>query len=287
MADRLERNLRALLATLALTGGSAMAADIDALWDYSQPAVSETRFREALKTESGDDALELETQIARTYSMRRDFAKANALLDGVAAKLTAQSSSALRIRYLLERGRTLNSAGDFSAAKPLFQEAFDLAQKHDLVVLAIDAAHMFGFSKDLDESLRWSDRALRIAMASELPRARRWRASLANNMGSTERDRGNLDAAMQHFETALTAHQTFSSADRVRIAHWQIGNVMRLQKRFDEALAVQLRLEKEMLAANDPDVYVYKELAAIYGALNRPTEARLYADKANSFGVKP
>ena len=40
-----------------------MAADIDALWDYDRPALSETRFRDALKTESGDDALELQTQI--------------------------------------------------------------------------------------------------------------------------------------------------------------------------------------------------------------------------------
>ena len=40
-------------ALAALMGGAAMAVDIDALWDYDQPALSETRFLDALKTESG------------------------------------------------------------------------------------------------------------------------------------------------------------------------------------------------------------------------------------------
>lgn len=264
-----------------------MAANIDALWDYGKPAVSEARFRDALKRESGDHALEIETQIARTFSLRRDFDQANAILDAVAARLKPHSSPVLRVRYLLERGRTINSAGDFARAQPLFREAYDLALRAELVVLAIDAAHMLGFSKDTAEALRWTEQAMQLAMASELPRAVQWRASLANNLGSTERERGNLEAAARHFDAALAAHQAQGNALQIRIAWWQVANVKRLQGKLDEALAIQMRLEKEMLAANEPDEYVYEELAAIYTAQKRPDEAKKYTEKLNSLKRKP
>ena len=256
-----------------------MAADIDALWDYAKPAESEARFREALKTETGDAALEIETQIARTFSMRRDFVRANSMLDAVAARTSGNTAPRVRIRYLLERGRTLNSSGQFEKAKPLFSDAFQLAQRENEVLLAIDAAHMFGFSKNLDEAMSWNQVAMRLALASELPRAIRWRASIANNMGSTERDRGNLDAAARHFDAALKAHQANGTPLQVRIAWWQVANVKRLQGKLDDALAIQLRLEQEMLAAKEPDEYVYDELAALYTAMNRVADASRAVDR--------
>lgn len=264
-----------------------MAVNIDQLWDYGKPGDSEARLRDAQKSATGDEALELETQIARTWSLRRDLAKANAILDGVEAKLTPRSTPALRVRYLLERGRCFNSGGDFARAKPLFLEAFDLSQKHGDVVLAIDAAHMLGFSKDSDEAMRWTERAMQLALSSELPRAVQWRASLANNLGSTERERGNLDAAAKHFDAALRAHQAQGNPARIRIAWWQVANVQRLQGKLDEALAIQQRLEKEMLAANEPDEYVYEELAALYTALQKPDSATGYRAKFEAIKRKP
>ena len=279
---------RALAAGAIFTlSGVSVAADIDALWDYAKPAESEARFREALKTETGDAALEIETQIARTFSMRRDFVRANSMLDAVAARTSGNTAPRVRIRYLLERGRTLNSSGQFEKAKPLFSDAFQLAQRENEVLLAIDAAHMFGFSKNLDEAMSWNQVAMRLALASELPRAIRWRASIANNMGSTERDRGNLDAAARHFDAALKAHQANGTPLQVRMAWWQVANVKRLQGKLDDALAIQLRLEQEMLAAKEPDEYVYEELAALSKALKRPEDAAKYTEKQNSLKRKP
>ena len=279
---------RALAAGAIFTlSGVSVAADIDALWDYAKPAESEARFREALKTETGDAALEIETQIARTFSMRRDFVRANSTLDAVAARTSGNTAPRVRIRYLLERGRTLNSSGQFEKAKPLFSDAFQLAQRENEVLLAIDAAHMFGFSKNLDEAMSWNQVAMRLALASELPRAIRWRASIANNMGSTERERGNLDAAARHFDAALKALQANGTPLQVRMAWWQVANVKRLQGKLDDALAIQLRLEQEMLAAKEPDEYVYEELAALNTALMRPDEAAKYTEKQNSLKRKP
>lgn len=258
-----------------------VTALINSLWDFNDKPESERRFREALKTVSGEDALEIETQIARTFSLRRDFAIAHAMLDDIQRRMSSSPRAALRVRYLLERGRSFNSAGDFPTAKPMFNEAFEIASKHGLDDLAIDAAHMFGFSKDPAESLSWTERAMQIALATKDEKARKWRASLANNLGSTERERGNLDVAMKHFQVALEAHQSQGSKpSQVFIAHWQIANVSRLLGKIDEALAIQSRLEAEMLRDDKPDAYVYDELAEIYFSKRDAAQAKSYAEKS-------
>jgi len=280
MAGKRVPKLRSLVAALALTGGQAMAADIEALWDYTQPALSEARFRDALKTESGDSALELETQIARTHSLRREFTQAHALLDTVQRRMTEHTQPAVRVRYLLERGRTFRSANELVKARPLLLEAWQIADREKLTLLAIDAAHMMGMMDTGDEAQRWNERAMALAMSSNLPRAIRWRGSLANNMGHTERERGNFDAAMKHFQVSLTAFQLTRSGSQIRTAKWQIANVMRLQKRYDEALAMQLLIEAEAAEAQEPDGYVFEEIAEIYLVKSEPAKAKPYFAKA-------
>ncbi len=54
--------------------------DLSTLWDFSNPALSEERFRAALAGASEDEILLLQTQIARTYGIRREFAKAQQIL---------------------------------------------------------------------------------------------------------------------------------------------------------------------------------------------------------------
>src|SRR5688572_30750200 len=103
----------------ALLGYAAgvQAASIVQLWNFADPAGSERRFRDALAGAQGDLRLELETQIARSYSLRKRFADAHAALDRLEPQL-AGAGARPRVRYLLERGRTFNSAGDKAAAGP-------------------------------------------------------------------------------------------------------------------------------------------------------------------------
>ena len=105
----------------------ARAASIVELWDFADPAKSEQRFREALAAASGDWRLELETQIARTYSLRSRYTEAHRLLDEIEPQLAAAGLKP-RLRYLLERGRTFNSAGDKAAARPLFLQAWEFGR---------------------------------------------------------------------------------------------------------------------------------------------------------------
>ena len=104
-----------------------MAADIDALWDYAKPA-GETPF--TLKTETNDAALEIETRRSRApFSMRRDFCACHRRWMPSPPEPRATRRRACVSAGLLERGRTLNSSGQFEKAKPLFSDAFQLAQR--------------------------------------------------------------------------------------------------------------------------------------------------------------
>ncbi len=79
-----------LLSTLSIVWSNAMALDVSSLWDYANPALSEQRFRDAINTASRDDALILQTQIARTHGLRGDFLRAREALAStiLAAALT-------------------------------------------------------------------------------------------------------------------------------------------------------------------------------------------------------
>src|SRR3712207_2634811 len=85
--------------------------DFNTLWDYGQPAQSEARFRELLSAaqSSGDRDyyLQLLTQIARAQGLQKNYDAAHATLDHVRGQMT-DDLKAIRVRYLLERGRCFN-----------------------------------------------------------------------------------------------------------------------------------------------------------------------------------
>jgi hypothetical protein len=58
-----------------------------------------------------------------------------------------------------------------------------------------------------------------------------------------------------------------------------VARTLRSLQRHDEALAIQLRLEREFDAAGQPDPYVFEELEALY-------RARGDADKAEHYNAR-
>jgi len=83
-----------------------MTIDVSALWDFSRPELSEERFRFALSNASADDALLLQTQIARTYGIRRDFPQAQQILSNIEPQIQ-NASVETRARYYLELGELI------------------------------------------------------------------------------------------------------------------------------------------------------------------------------------
>jgi len=98
-----------LAGALASACARVGALDLAPLWNFSDPAASEQRFRAALATASGDDALILQTQIARTYGLRGDFETARRILHEIEPRLATAGAEA-RVRHALEIGRTYASA---------------------------------------------------------------------------------------------------------------------------------------------------------------------------------
>ena len=125
----------------------AHATDLGPLWNCDKPELSEQRFRAALATANVDDALILQTQIARTDGLRGNFARARETLAAVEPQL-ANASAEAKVRYALELGRTLVPATHPPAsqmpqvrqqAKAIYVGAFEVAKANQLAALAIDA----------------------------------------------------------------------------------------------------------------------------------------------------
>ena len=265
-----------------------MAIDLAPLWDFSRPDLSEQRFRAALATASGDDAVILQTQIARSFGLRKDFAQAQVLLKSIEPQAKAAGPEA-RVRFALELGRSQASATHPPAtqtaeAKALgrraFGEALELARTASLDGLAIDAIHMFAFIDTAPaDQLKWAQQALAAVEASTQPAAKAWEASIRNNLGMALHGLGRFDEALVQFKHALAVRERGSNAERVRVAHWMVAWTLRAMKRDNEALAIQLRLEREGDAAGQPDPYVFEELEILYCDQGDAPRAASYAER--------
>lgn len=267
---------------------TAAAQNIDAAWDFSDPAASEARFAAMLaesdRRAAAAESAEIRTQLARAQGLQRNFAAAHQTLDLVEQWLAAQPDEypRIRVRLLLERGRVHRSAGNLAAADPFFVQAFEFACRHTPALdgLAVDAAHMAAMTAAAQDAADWNARALALAESSPNPDARRWRASILNNMGWTEFAAGNAAAALTYFERALHARLE-QGIDGPRrgpwlIARWCVARAHRALGRFDDALAEQLRLRDEHAAAGTSDGFVSEEIAECLLALGRGTESRTF-----------
>lgn len=271
----------ALAAVAALTLTEVAAMDIRSLWDFDDPARSEAVFREHLARARGDDALLLQTQIARSYGLRARFDEAHALLDRIEPELAGAGAEA-KVRYLLERGRTWRSAKQVDRARPLFQQAVDVASAAALEDLAIDAMHMMALVEPTpDEQLRWHRRALAAAQRATDPAARNWDAALANNIGMSQHGAGRFEEALASFRVALAARERIGRPAQIRIAHWMIAWTLRSLERHDEALAILERIEREGQAAGAPDGFVAEEIGENLLALGRTEAARPWFARAH------
>ena len=279
---RLRKPLLAAAFLLALNGTLAQDSrglDIHALWDYSQPAESEARFRAVLPDLAGDSRLEVLTQIARTYSLRRMFSEAHALLDDIEPPLKS-AGPVPRLRYLLERGRTFRSSGQKDKARPLFVQAWELGREVGNEDLAIDAAHMIALVDGGAAGIAWNLLALPLARDARDPQARRWVAPLLNNLGWESRQLGRHDDALRYFREAVPAYEARGNPTAVRIAWWQLARTLRDLKQFDGALAILYKLERETAMPNAPDGFVFEEIAENLESLGRTNEAKPYFSQA-------
>ena len=195
------------------------------------------------------------TQLARAVGLQRRFEEAHAILDEAAALLDQAGPLAAgplaEIRYRLERGRLHNSSGEKAPARGCFQQAWEAARAAGEDGFAVDAeavdtAHMLAIAAATPaETIRWNERALALAGASDDERAQRWQASLLNNLGWARHDGGEYEAALALFERALAERQKRRQHRETRVARWCVARCLRSLGRVDEALAQQRALLAE------------------------------------------
>lgn len=263
-----------------------MAIDLAPLWNFADPAQSEQRFRTALVTATGDDVVILQTQIARSYGLRREFAKARGILEPL-AKDVATAGHEARSRYALELGRTYASATHppesqttetRARARAAYEEALAAARAGQLDDLVIDSLHMLAFVDPAPaDQLKWAQQALAVVEASTQPKAKQWEAPLRNNAGYALHQLGRLDEALAQFRQALVLREAGTDPTEARIARWMVAWTLRGLGRSDDALAMQLALEADCQVAGAPDPYVFEELELLYRARGDEPLARKYA----------
>lgn len=242
-------------------------AEVDALWDYSDPAASEVRFRVALNSNPESHNV-LQTQIARTLGLRRQFDQARQVLDNVSA-VDREADATLDARWNLEMGRTLNSSGDPAAARSYFEHALTRADEAGADFYSVDALHMLGIVAQGEESLDWNHKAIARAEASSDERTRNWLGSLLNNTGWSLHDLGRYEEALGLFEKAEAFRAKSGKEAPLRIARWCVARCLRSLGRYTEALTIQ-----EKLAQGDSGGYVSEELGELKLVMGDLEEAK-------------
>jgi tetratricopeptide (TPR) repeat protein len=224
------------------------------LWDFDDLDATESRLRDQLASERGEDGrAEVLTQLARVEGLRDEFAAADRLL--VEAEQLATGDVA-RARIDLERGRVLRSGSDPDAALPLFVAAYERALAAGQDFIAADAAHMAAI---VDPS--WAERGIEFAESSE--DARYWLGPLWNNLGWSRFEAGDAAGALDAFERALAVRDT---PQERAIARYAVARALRELDRLAEAVE---ELQAARAESPGPDPIIEEELAAALALLAR------------------
>jgi tetratricopeptide (TPR) repeat protein len=243
-------------------------SQLDSLWDFSDPAASADRFRQAADDEDHSLAqrAEFATQLARALGLLGRFEEAEAVLDAILLKL-GEPAEVLLARVALERGRLRVAAERAREAVPLFTLAARHAAAAGSKFLALDALHMLALADDGHEE-EWAAEGFSVLGTVTEPRSRRWGVALHNNLAWYLHDTDRPDEALPHFEQALATAEECGTEDQRFIGRWAVGRCLRSLGRRDEARSIQ-----EGLAAERPDdPFVAAELAELRAAAEGPRE---------------
>ncbi len=242
-------------------------AHFDTLWNYSKPAETESKFREMLEAFSSgnnlSEYLQLKTQIARTFSLRRMFDDAHKMLDEVENQLPEENDLA-HARYHLERGRTFNSSGNKEQAFYQFTKAKHCASSLSEDFFTIDAIHMLAIIALPQQAVLLNEEAILYAENSKQERAKNWLGSLYNNLAWNYFDKGEFEKALSIFLRALKWREEKKTAPEIFLAKWCVARTLRALNKLEEAMTIQLALFEEALSTGEEDGYVYEELGELF-----------------------
>jgi tetratricopeptide (TPR) repeat protein len=262
--------------------------NFDAMWDYSHPDSTEMRFKEIipLLTQTQEFDIdeqyhaELLTQIARAQGLQSKFDEAGVSLQQ-AENLIKANMPVAQIRCYLEKGRLLNSMGEKKNAAKTFLKAYEFGLENELDLHTIDAAHMLGIVEPSEKQIEWNLIAFDLVENTEDQRCKGWLGALSNNIGWTYFDLDEYEKALVYFQKGYDWRIKQPNEETTRIAKWSVARCLRALDRNDEALQMQLELEKEIEEKEAaPDGYVFEELAELYKIKKDQVMMKQYANLA-------
>jgi tetratricopeptide (TPR) repeat protein len=256
--------------------------EFDKLWNYSDPVATRGKFEEHLNNLENVDSdyiLQLKTQIARTYSLKGEFTEAHTLLDSVEEELSSETKLA-EVRYLLERGRAFNSAGEKSKAEELFKKAFKISKVLGTDHYTVDAAHMVAIAvESLDEKINWTEMGVGVARDSTNENVKKWVGVFLNNLGWDLFDAKRYLEALEKFQKCEEFHKESGNKQNQNIALWSIAKTYRYLGKIEESLKIQESLLSEA-GGIDSSGYTYEELGELFYLKGDKQKAKNFFRKA-------
>ncbi len=183
--------------------------------------------------EQGDTSIQIESlsQLARCRLTQNDIEGCKVWLEE-ATKIASDKYPGWA-RYLGVKGRLEWREGRNDAATPIFKQMHEYAKKNNLVERQLDAAHMVAITGTPEEQIEWGQRGIQEAEATG---QLQWLASMYNNLAGTYSERNDLEKSYENYLKAREYHWRFSGETGKLYADYQIGWILTMLKRYDEAL---------------------------------------------------
>ena len=262
---------------------------LDSIWKEHDSAGAEKSFKALLPDAlllTGRErsyAILLLTWIARAESAQSKFGESREALEKAQELMNEKDATygvAVKIRWLLERGRLYILEKTPSQARALFGEAWALAINSGEDHLAIEIAQLMAASEPQKAQQEWILKAIEIAEASPAPKAKQTLGGLYTTLGWKIFDLRQFEKAQELFQKALRNFKTHGTEREAFVAQWSIGKVLRALGKTEEALAIQKTLLAQLGIGGQRDGRLYEELAECLQTLKRTTEAQLYFELA-------
>jgi tetratricopeptide (TPR) repeat protein len=248
------------------------------LVDFSDLDGSEAKLRAELETATGDDKLEVETQIARVMGLNGNYDQALELLAQVRFQMP-EGNSRVRVRVELEEGRCHRDQHQVAEALACFERAMAAALEIQDEYLAMDAAHMVAITGDSAQQIEAGEHALKLVERIKDLEAKHWLGPILNNLGWTYLDAGQYDRALEQFQHAVEVRREGPKRPFL-IARYTVAHTLRMMGRFHDALAELPDLQRDNIAEGGESPFVHEEIAECLYGLGKNMQAKVFFRKA-------
>ncbi len=252
------------------------------VWVFQDPKGTEKKFKALMPLAKENDLAyyaELIAHLGRSISLQKRYDDAHKALDLAIPILTDDMNKA-NIQYNLERGRVYYWQKNESKASHYFQKAMELATKHGEDFLAIDIAHMIAIVPQKDEDqIPLHKKALDLATNSSCPKAKKWLATLNNNIAQSYQEIKQHELALHHFKKALELRM--QNEQPSFYAKWAVARTYRFLNDPKKGLEILMQLYNE--PQNGSIGHVFLEQAECELLLGKNSESKVNFRKAYNY----